>query len=173
MANLGVILWLIGLSAMTFFVAAWLFDISNRHRHVQKRLDRIFTDAEGGDLSQPLEALTARLDANDERTGRLRDELDELIANLPQSLQAASLLRFQALSDYGGDQSFALVLTSAQGDGVIISSVFAREGTRVYAKPLQGWTSSYSLSFEEEKAIKQAQVQVGEEQTGRENDDGL
>lgn len=161
MANLGVILWLIGLSAMTFFVAAWLFDISSRQRKIQERLERLFTDEEGGDLSQPLETLAVRLDVSDERMERLRSDLDHLMANLPQNIQALGLVRFQAFSDFGGDQSFALVLANAEGDGSVISSIFAREGTRVYAKPLKAWTSTYSLSFEEEKAIEQAQGQVG------------
>jgi len=156
MATWGTIIWLVGLSAITFFVVAWLFDIQNRQRKLQVRLDSIFTDDQGQDLSQPLEALTARLDANDERTGRLRDDLDGLAELLPRSIQAVGLVRFQAFSDYGGDQSFALALADSQGDGAVISSVFARDGTRVYAKPLQGWDSTYSLSFEEEEAIKQA-----------------
>lgn len=166
MATWGTILWLIGLSAMTFFVAAWLFDIQSRQRKIQKRLDSIFTDDEGQDLSQPLEALTARLDANDEYTQRLRDDLDELAGYMPRSIQAVGLVRFQAFSDYGGDQSFALALADAQGDGAVISSVFARDGTRVYAKSLQGWNSTYSLSFEEEEAIKQARAQAASPDDG-------
>ena len=160
MANLGTILWLIGLSAMTFFVAAWLFDISGRQRKIQERMERVFTDKEGRDLTEPIEAIMVRLDVSDERAQRLRDDLDGMVANLPRSIQAVGLVRFQAFSDYGGDQSFALVLADAEGDGGVVSSIFAREGTRVYAKPLQGWASTYSLSFEEEEAIKQARERV-------------
>jgi hypothetical protein len=160
MGNLGSVLWLIGLSAMTFFAVAWLLDLNNRQRQMQKWLDQIFSDEEGHDLSKPLDALAVRLDVNDERVGRLRKDLDQLTTLLPRTVQAVGLVRFQALSDYGGDQSFALVLTNAAGDGVILSSVFAREGTRVYAKPLTAWASSYSLSFEEQEAISQAQNQV-------------
>jgi len=159
-ANLGTILWLIGLSAMTFFVAAWLFDISGRQRKIQERMERVFTDKEGRDLTEPIEAIMVRLDVSDERAQRLRDDLDGMVANLPRSIQAVGLVRFQAFSDYGGDQSFALVLADAEGDGGVVSSIFAREGTRVYAKPLLGWKSTYSLSFEEEEAIKQARERV-------------
>jgi hypothetical protein len=160
MGNLGFVLWLIGLSAMTFFAVAWLLDLSNRQRQIQRRLNQIFTDEEGYDLSKPLNALEVRIDASDERAEQVRGYLDQMIAHLSQSIQAVGLVRFQAFSDYGSDQSFALVLANAEGDGVIISSVFAREGTRVYAKPLAAWTSSYSLSFEEEKAISHARSQI-------------
>ena len=160
MANLGFIVWLIGLSVMTFFAVAWLLDISNRQRQLQQRLDQTFTDAEGRDLSQPLAALTARLDANEEQTQQLGTEVERLKGHSAQAVQAVSLVRFQAFSDYGGDQSFAMVLATTAGDGVILSGIFAREGTRVYAKPLASWTSSYSLSLEEEEAIGQAQSQI-------------
>jgi hypothetical protein len=163
MGNVGFVLWLIGLSAMTFFAVAWLLDLSNRQRQIQERLDKIFTDKEGHDLSKPLEALTARMDVGDERAERLRNDIEQLVAHLPHNIQAVGLVRFQAFSDYGGDQSFALALANATGDGVVISSIFAREGTRVYAKPLTAWTSSYSLSFEEEEAINQVQSQVRQE----------
>ena len=160
MANLGFVVWLIGLSVMTFFAVAWLLDISNRQRQLQQRLDQTFTDAEGQDLSQPLAALIARLDTNDEQTQQLRAGLEHLTGHSAQTVRAMSLVRFQAFSDYGGDQSFALVLATEVGDGVVLSGIFAREGTRVYAKPLESWTSTYSLSFEEEEAISQAQSQI-------------
>ena len=124
MGSWGIVLWLVGLSAMIFFSVAWLLDLNNRQRQVQAQWGQLFTDSEGHDLSQPLAALTARLDAHDERAARLQSEM---------------------------------------GDGVIISSIFAREGTRVYAKPLKDWASSYSLSFEEEEAILQAQSQIQKE----------
>jgi hypothetical protein len=163
MGSWGIVLWLIGLSAMIFFSVAWLLDLNNRQRQIQGQWGQLFTDSEGQDLSQPLQALTARLDANDERAERLQSDMGDYVACLPRSIQAVGLVRFKAFSDFGGDQSFALALTNPAGDGVIISSIFAREGTRVYAKPLKDWTSSYSLSFEEEEAILQAQSQIQKE----------
>jgi hypothetical protein len=160
MDNWGFILWLLGLSVMTLVGVMWLLDISGRQRKLQKRIESIFTDDEGQDLSQPLEALTVRLDVTDERMERLQADLARLGTYLPNSVQAVGLIRFQAFTDYGGDQSFALALANTEGDGVVMSSIFAREGTRVYAKVLEGWTSPHSLSFEEEEAISKAREQL-------------
>jgi hypothetical protein len=160
MGNWGIVLWLVGLSAMTFFAVMWLLDFNNRHRQFQERLDSLFTDQEGVDLSQPIAALAARLEENVQQTRQLQAEVEHLMGAVPQSVQAIGLVRFQAFSDYGGDQSFALALADAAGDGVVLSGIFAREGTRMYAKPLAHWVSSYSLSFEEEEAINQAQSRI-------------
>ena len=153
MGDLGFLLWFVGLSAMVFFSFVWLLDLNNRHRQVQKWLSRLFVDEEGQDLSKPLENLVVRLDESNERIEQLQNELNQL---MPRSIQRVGLVRFQALTDYGGDQSFALVMANADGDGVVLSSIFAREGTRVYAKPLLGWKSTHPLTEEELEAIEVA-----------------
>lgn len=146
---------------MLFFAAAWLFDLSNRLRRLQRRLDQFFTDETGHDLIGPLETLQVRLDSNDERTERLRSDLDRLASRLPGRIQGVGLVRFQAFSDVGGEQSFSLALTDADGSGVALTSIYARDETRIYAKSLLDWSSSQSLSFEEQEAISMAKSQVG------------
>ena len=153
MGNLGFIFWLIGLSLMTFFAVAWLLDISNRQRQLQERVEQISTEPQERDPSAALTADPAHLEP-------LQREINQLKTHFPHVVQSVGLVRFQAFSDYGGDQSFALALSDAAGNGVVVSSIYAREGARVYAKPLQAWSSSYSLSSEEEQAIHQAQRQI-------------
>jgi hypothetical protein len=163
MISWGLILWLIGLSVITFFGVMWLLDISNRQRELQDKLEQTYVDGEGHDVSVPIRTLTQRVEESESQVQQLhavvqrsRNEIGEFANQLPTSVQAVGLVRFQAFSDYGGDQSFALALADAFGNGAVITGIYAREGTRVYAKPLSEWGSSYSLSFEEEEAISQA-----------------
>jgi len=135
MGNVGFIFWLIGLSIMVFFAIAWLLDISNRQRQFQAHVDQLLTEAEEAEKAPDFPV------ANQEQLKLLQREIERLKTDGAHVIQAAGLVRFQAFSDHGGDQSFALALTSAAGDGVVISSIFARDGARVYAKPLQAWTS--------------------------------
>jgi hypothetical protein len=65
-------------------------------------------------------------------------------------------LRFNPFRDAGGDQSFALALADQDGKGVVMSSLYGRDGTRVYGKPLAGWESPYPLTDEERSVIDQA-----------------
>jgi hypothetical protein len=71
-------------------------------------------------------------------------------------LQHVAILRFNPFHDTGSDQSFAIVLADADGNGIVLSSLHARDATRVYAKPLQAWESAYSLAGEEKDAISRA-----------------
>jgi hypothetical protein len=75
-------------------------------------------------------------------------------------LQHLAVVRYNPFRDTGGDQSFAIALTDGQGNGVILSSLHARDTTRVYAKPLEQWQSSYNLTDEEKQAISLANQKV-------------
>jgi hypothetical protein len=79
-----------------------------------------------------------------------------LQAEMPKNFQKIGLVRFNPFGDTGGDQSFAIALTDAEGNGFVISSLHRRTESKVYAKPLKDWQSSYTLSDEEKQAISLA-----------------
>ena len=72
---------------------------------------------------------------------------------MPKNFQKVGMVRFNPFGDTGGDQSFAIALTDAEGNGFVISSLHRRTESKLYAKPLKDWLSSYTLSDEEKQAI--------------------
>jgi hypothetical protein len=118
------------------------------------------------------------LGAVDGETGRmLREELKEHAKNLSTltselsslkqqqtSLQAQQeacvqrigFVRFDAFDDVGGEQSFAMALLDSKNNGIVISNLFSRVDSRVYAKRINGGSSEHTLSGEERKAIDKA-----------------
>ena len=75
-------------------------------------------------------------------------------------LQKIGMVRFNPFGDTGGDQSFALCLADAHGNGVVLSCLNRRTESKVYAKPLAAWQSKYSLSTEEQQAMGVARGDV-------------
>lgn len=73
-----------------------------------------------------------------------------------RAFQRVGLVRFNPFEETGGNQSFALALLDAAGDGWVLSSLHARAGTRVYAKSIKGGRADAGLSAEETAAIAQA-----------------
>jgi len=71
-------------------------------------------------------------------------------------LKKIGFLRYNPFSGVGSDQSFSLVLLDDQNNGILITSLFSREGNRVYAKTIEKGVSGYPLSEEEKEALKQA-----------------
>lgn len=74
-----------------------------------------------------------------------------------QHIQRVELLRYNPYNDTGGDQSFTMCLLEHQGSGVVITSLHARSGTRVFGKEVSfGKSTKHQLSKEEELVIQKA-----------------
>jgi hypothetical protein len=103
------------------------------------------------------------LDAHLEKVYALSRQLDDVAARTAileaaqrRSFQRVGLVRYNPFEETGGNQSFALALLDAAGDGWVLSSLHARSGTRVYAKAITAGRSDAGLSAEETAAIAQA-----------------
>lgn len=72
------------------------------------------------------------------------------------SVQNVGIVRFNPFRDAGGDQSFCIALLDEGQNGVVISSLYSRDGVRVYGKPIQAGISTYTLSQEEQQVIAKA-----------------
>jgi hypothetical protein len=124
---------------------------------LNQRINQITGGVESGDLE---EILSHHL----ETVHGVSRDLDELTARLAIVESAArhhftkqGLVRFNPFPDTGGNQSFALVLLDESDDGVIVSSLHSRTGTRIYAKAVNAGKADTSLSTEEQEAIDEAQ----------------
>lgn len=127
-----------------------------RFYELQKKYGHFLSGADGKKIEESLKQYSK--DVND-ALGKL-DELAEFVAKMHNQSQFAiskqSLIRFNPFGDTGGDQSFVLALLDNKNNGVIMSSVHARTGTRVYAKEINDGLSKYNLSDEETVALQKA-----------------
>lgn len=111
------------------------------------------------DKSDPknIESLLKQYAKEVSETSAKLDELAAFSAKLHQlsskSITKLGLVRFNPFGDTGGDQSFCLTCLNSKNDGYILSSIHARSGTRVYAKPISAGKSSHNLSDEEQQSL--------------------
>lgn len=99
--------------------------------------------------------------------GNFRENLEEVLTELKSLqqlkvessfyLQKIALKRYNPYRDTGGDQSFSVSLLNGQGDGVVLTSLHCRAGTRVFAKPVkQGKEDNFQFSQEESQVVKES-----------------
>jgi len=93
------------------------------------------------------------LENNFERISR---KIDKIIENNKFSVQKVGIVRFNPFENVGSDQSFSIALLNGEDNGVVITSLYNREGNRIYGKPIKNGRSSYHLSKEESIAIEKA-----------------
>lgn len=110
----------------------------------------------GHNLERDLKRQAAQMRELDRRLGLLEARLAALEEGVLGSLQRLGLVRFNAFDDTGSDQSFALALVDAGDNGFLLTSLYGRNESRVYAKPLLDGKSPYKLSGEELEALARA-----------------
>ncbi|MFZ2621302.1 MAG: DUF4446 family protein [Minisyncoccia bacterium] len=73
---------------------------------------------------------------------------------LNRSVQAVETIRFNPFKGdgVGGTQSFSTAFINANGDGVVISSLYSRDRVSVFSKPIIKFESNFGLT-EEEKSV--------------------
>ena len=145
MSVVALLLALLALGGVVFLLA--------RQQRLLGQYQHLMTGTSGGNLETMLNDHIARV----RETATRVEAVDQLTHRLEKaayfSLQHLGVVRYNPFHDTGGDQSFAIALVDGHGSGVVLSSLHARDVTRVYAKPLQKWESTYSLTDEEKQAI--------------------
>ena len=92
---------------------------------------------------------------------REKDFLKELFSqkgdrDLRQKLRVA-LIRYNPYGDTGGDMSFSVALLNGLGNGVVLTSLHSRSGTRVFAKEVvAGKQGKHEFSKEEKEVVEKA-----------------
>ena len=153
-ANIGPIVGLLVIALA--ILAGALAVVARRARRVETLLAALTRGDDGESLAEILEAHLDKVYA----VARRQDELDgragALEARAQHTLQGVSLVRFNNFDDTGGNQSFALAMADPEANGVVISSLHARNQTRVYAKAVARGVAEGALSAEESSALREA-----------------
>lgn len=87
---------------------------------------------------------------------KLQKETEALRQTLRSAVTKIGIVRFNPFREIGGDQSFSLSLLDEENNGIVMTSHYAIENQRVYAKPIHEGKSEYMLSKEEREAVESA-----------------
>jgi hypothetical protein len=144
------------LAVVVIVLAVWVAWLQRSDALLRRRLRRLIGEGEGVGLDELLDRQFRRLDTVAERVDALNRLHHELEALTQRSIQKVGVIRFNPFADTGGDQSFAVALLDAEGNGVVLSSLHGRADTRIFAKTVQAGRSKHALSDEEQDAIRKA-----------------
>ena len=140
-------------------IIALIIAISSLRRSgdLTKKSEVLFSGKTGKDLETVILEHSQELKALDGEIQHLFEISNKIHGLSLRGLHKFSVIRFNPFKDIGGDQSFAIALLDGKNNGLVISSLHTREGTRVYAKPIaKGEGDGYSLTEEEKQVIKEA-----------------
>lgn len=142
-------------------VVAVFFGISTLYLAVKlHRLERIYKKMMQGAAGESIEAMMLEriqdIEALKQNVAGLTTECARLDNEGQKHVQQVGIVRFNAFDNTGSDLSFAVALLDATNSGFVLSGIYGREESRVYAKPLAKGESTYTLTKEEKQAIDRA-----------------
>ena len=124
--------------------------------YMKKRYRKMMAGVDGANIERMLMGHIDEVKKVVEKSEQLDVENKRIDALLQTAVTRVGVVRFRAFEDMGSDLSYAVALLDSHNDGVVLSSIFGREDSRSYVKPITNGSSSYTMTQEEEQALHDA-----------------
>lgn len=118
-----------------------------------KRAPLLLKDGQN-DVEKILSEILKREKDCEEDIGGILKRIEGLEGFTPRLIQKVGIIRFNPFKETGSNQSFSLALLDGNDNGVVVTSLYTREGNRVYGKPIKRSQSEYLLTEEEKEAME-------------------
>ena len=134
------------------FIVA-ILKISNMSKKYKNFMLKI---GNGKNIEEDLENYMYRVERVEKENAEIKSFIQTIDKDIEKCIQKVGIVRYNAFKDTGSDLSFALALLDEHNDGVVLNGIYSREISNIYAKPVKDGKSSYTVSEEEQEAIKKA-----------------
>ena len=135
----------------------WLGALSFLIWRQKKFITSIFPKSGERDIRKKFEEIAKAVESFKSELSDLDGRIEVIKLEGLQHIQRVELLRFNPYDETGGNISFTVCFLDSKGSGIVITSLHARNGTRVFGKEVVlGKSIKYELSKEEETVIKKA-----------------
>ena len=122
----------------------------------KKRYKMLVNGATGEDLENIIADNIAQMNELVVKNNKIDEDYAAMRNLFEKSLQKIAVYRFSAFHDMGGDMSYAVAMLDHNNNGVIFSSIFGRQESCTYVKPVENGISKYPLSEEENNVLQEA-----------------
>lgn len=121
-----------------------------------KEINKILSVSNSDNVEETLVTYVKEVDFIKNSLNSIETKCEDVSKRITRSVQGIGFIRYNGFDDIGSDLSFSLALLDGNLNGFVMSNIYARDESNVYAKPIENGTSTYQLSIEEQKAVDQA-----------------
>jgi hypothetical protein len=149
-------LWMVAAGAVLLAVIALIFVFSlmaslRRLRKQNKRWKSIHSSA---DLEAVYESTVLAVKKMESELEHLQSQVVGLKQALQSKVTTPRLIRYNGFGESGNDLSYSVAFLDDANNGVVLSSIYGREESHTYGKPIEAGQSPYTLTAEEQKVIR-------------------
>lgn len=146
----------IGLAALLVITLVLLIITLCKLKTLRRRVDTLTRGKDAESMEEMILNFFEKIECLEDAEEKMHRDIREIKDNLKITYQKTGLVRYDAFREMSGALSYSLALLDKQNNGVLISSMYSREGCYSYAKEIVNGESQINLSEEEAEALKQA-----------------
>lgn len=138
-----------------FILILLLMNLSNRAKikKLKNKYYKFMNGLSGANIEEILEDCLEKVNGVMDKNREIELQINSIERNMYYCVQKVGVVRYNAFDNVGSDLSFSIALLDNNDDGLVISSLYSRDSSSTYAKPILKSKSKYALSAEEIKAI--------------------
>jgi len=125
-------------------------------KKLEHRYRKLMRGVNNKNLEDMVVSYLDKIDVVKEQNEDMRQMYEKIDSEIKTCVQKTSIIRYQAFDDVGSDLSFSIAFLDGNSNGVILTSIYGRNESTTYAKPINKGISRYELSQEESKVLEQA-----------------
>ena len=146
----------IALSVVSIILAVVLIIVLCKLKTLKRRVDSLTRGKDTESLEDIIVSYLERVESLEEGEEITRAALNAIKDNLKITYQKTGLVKYDAFREMSGALSYSLALLDKENNGVLISSMYSREGCYTYAKEIIKGESKINLSEEEAESLERA-----------------
>ena len=120
---------------------------------LEKKFRKMTRGTENSNLEEIIEKYMEKIDGTSNEIAMIKEKTEQINNKITKCIQKVEIIRYKAFDDVGSDLSFSIVLLDENDDGILITSIYGRNESTIYSKPIDKGISRYELSEEEKQVL--------------------
>ena len=145
---------------MVIFILAFLLAMMEVKR-LKNKFDRFMRpNSKNHNLELQLNEFLEEVRDIKKKNDGIFEDIEDIKKVLRTSIQKIGIVKYNTVDDIGGDLSYAIALLDQNDSGIVLNSLYYRDGSYTYAKQIIAGDCLNPLSEEEKEAITAAKENV-------------
>lgn len=123
---------------------------------LERRIRKFFAGTKANNLEGVMLQISKQISELKNTQIEINKHLDIADKRLDKSIRNVEMVRFNPFMDAGSNQSFAISFMNDEKNGVIVSSLYARDRMSIFAKPIVNGKSEFELTVEEKEVLEKS-----------------
>lgn len=146
----------VALLALVFVLLITVIICLTSLNRVEKKYRKLMRGTNNKNIEDLLVGYLDKIDEIKQMSDEVKAICEETVRSTANCIQKVSIIRYKAFDNVGSDLSYSIAMLDANNNGILITSIYGRNESTTYAKPIDKGISRYDLSEEEEKVLYQA-----------------